>query len=49
MLWENLTDEEQVRLYCEYCAYDKKPISFQEFDEMMRGFVVYTSQNVKEE
>lgn len=37
--WNQLTDQEQIYLYWEYCASnDDKKISFFEFDEMMQGF-----------
>lgn len=39
MKWENLTDQEQVYLYWEYCAANEEDtISFSEFNEMMEGF-----------
>jgi hypothetical protein len=35
--WNELTDEEQVRLWWEYDANSEEEISFSEFDEMMQG------------
>lgn len=36
--WNELTDEEQVRLWWEYdAANPEEEISFSEFDEMMQG------------
>lgn len=32
----NLSDEEQIFLYWEYCANNDNEISFSEFDEMMK-------------
>ena len=43
MLWENLTDEQQIRLYWS-AGLD---ISFDEFDEIMRGFVIYEAHNAE--
>ena len=44
--WENLSEEEQVYLYWEYCSNkddmflksSDEPISFSEFSKMMQGF-----------
>lgn len=39
MPWSQLDAENQVKLYWEYCYncdYDEEPISFSEFDELMR-------------
>ena len=40
--WNELTNQEQIYLYWDYCANipdcDEEPISFSEFDEMMQGF-----------
>lgn len=35
--WNELTDEEQVRLWWEYDTNSEEEISFPEFDEMMQG------------
>ena len=35
--WNELTVEEQVRLWWEYDADSEEEISFSEFDEMMQG------------
>ena len=43
MEWENLTSEEQVRIYWDYQANildpDEDGISFSDFDEMMQGYI----------
>lgn len=40
MKWTKMDNQTQVYMYWEYCAtvpdYDEEPISFSEFDEMMR-------------
>lgn len=38
--WEDLSDQEQIYLYWDYCAAvpEDEQISFSEYDEMMRGF-----------
>lgn len=38
--WNQLTDEEQIYLYWEYCAAnDDDEILFSDFDEMMQGLL----------
>ena len=47
--WEQLSDQEQIYLYWEYCCgpcynpekQDVEPIPFEQFDETMKGFVFY--------
>ena len=41
MRWEDLENDSQVYLYWDYCASlpENESISFQEFNEMMKGFV----------
>ena len=41
MKWENLTNQEQVYLYWQYLdECDDDPISFSEFDELMKGITI---------
>ena len=44
MKWEELTDEQQIRIFWSVCDSN---ISFEEFNEMMQGFVIYEAYNVK--
>lgn len=39
--WNELTNQEQIYLYWEYCAAtpETEQISFSEYDEMMQGFI----------
>lgn len=39
--WEDLTDQEQIYLYWDYCAAtpETEQISFSEYNEMMTGFI----------
>ena len=46
MKWEELTAEQQIRLFWA-AGFEDDIISFDEFDEMMRGFVIYEAHNVK--
>ena len=40
MKWQELTNQEQIYFYWDYCATlpENEQISFLEFDEMMQGF-----------
>lgn len=38
-VWEDLSDQEQVYLWWEYNAANDEDISFEEFNELMAGFI----------
>ena len=46
MKWEELTAEQQIRIFWT-AGIEDETISFDEFDEMMQGFVIYDAQKVE--
>lgn len=46
MKWEELTNEQQIRIFWN-AGIEDDTISFDEFDEMMQGFVIYEAQNTE--
>ena len=46
MKWEELTAEQQIRIFWT-AGIEDDTISFDEFDEMMQGFVIYEAHNTE--
>ena len=46
MKWEELTNEQQIRLFWT-AGIEDETISFDEFDVMMQGFEIYETNNIE--